>query len=190
MRPGQARRWVLAIALGCAAAGNAWAQAVPIRTLHIESTPAGAEVEVIGGRAGVTPLGISERDIYPNTYADARADLYGVVVLRRTGCAPLRHRVTMSDTQQGLHLQLDCARATASAATVVSAAATALELPPALPVAAKAPDHAAPGASASLPERRLRQLQVLQELLDEGLLNPAEEQRIRRRILQPSMPER
>ncbi|MEY2115852.1 MULTISPECIES: hypothetical protein [Rhodanobacter] len=33
-------------------------------------------------------------------------------------------------------------------------------------------------------QRRLRQLQVLQELLDEGLISPAEEQRVRRRIFQ------
>ncbi len=35
-----------------------------------------------------------------------------------------------------------------------------------------------------MPQRRLRQLQVLQELLDEGLISPAEEQRVRRRIFQ------
>ncbi len=35
-----------------------------------------------------------------------------------------------------------------------------------------------------MPQRRLRQLQVLQELLDEGLVSPAEEQRVRRKILQ------
>ncbi|WP_275113405.1 hypothetical protein [Rhodanobacter denitrificans] len=35
-----------------------------------------------------------------------------------------------------------------------------------------------------MPQRQLRQLRTLQELLDEGLISPAEEQRVRRKILQ------
>ena len=58
------------------------AQALQVGTLRIESTPTAAEVELIGGRAGVTPLTVDERDIYPNSYPDARADWYGTVVLR------------------------------------------------------------------------------------------------------------
>lgn len=38
--------------------------------------------------------------------------------------------------------------------------------------------------AATVPQRRLRQLQVLQGLLDERLISPAEEQRVRRRIPQ------
>lgn len=165
--------------LALAVMGSPCAQTLEARTLRIESVPTAAEVELIGGKAGVTPLTINERDIYPNNYADARADLYGMVVLRHAGCEPLRHRVTRSDIEEGLHLRLDCG----------ATAAAQLEVPPALPPARTAPAPSTAPASAARetdPQRRLRQLQVLQELLDEGLISPAEERRIRRRILQPS----
>jgi hypothetical protein len=161
-----------------AAAGGAWAQAAETRTLRIDSVPAGAEVELVGGRAGVTPLTVGERDVYPNDYPDARTDMYGMVVLRRAGCESVRHRVTLTDFQQGLRVDLDC-----------GATAAGLEAPPPLAKpggSGPSPGAQPPPASADLPERRLRQLQVLQELLDEGLISPAEEQRIRRRILAPA----
>ena len=147
-----------------AAGACAHAQALQVGTLRIESTPAGAEVELIGGLAGTTPLTVSERDIYPNRYPDSRAERYGTVMLRHAGCEPLLHRVTLGDLKQDLHLRLDCV------AAGTAAAPSATPLPPAPPQA--------------LPQRRLRQLQVLQELLDEGLISAAEEQRVRRRILQ------
>lgn len=158
------------------AAGAAHAQAPGTATLRIESTPSAAEVELIGGRAGATPLVVTERDIYPNDYPDARADLYGVVLLRHAGCEPLRHRVTLGDIKQGLHLSLACGTATARAPATASQDTRLRTAPPPL-----APQE-------TVPQRRLRQLQVLRELLDEGLISPAEEQRIRRRILQSKQP--
>lgn len=163
------------VVLVLATAGSSWAQGLKISTLRIESAPSAAEIELIGGKAGVTPLTIDERDIYPNNYPDARADLYGMVVLRHPGCESLRHRVTRSDISRGLNLQLDCGD------TAMQNAA-----PPAEP--SPTPSIATPAAtipSEAISQRRLRQLQVLQELLDEGLISPAEEQRVRRRILQP-----
>ena len=155
--------------IALAVAGQINAQALQVGTLRIESIPAGAKVELIGGNGGSTPLTVSERDIYPNNYPDARAELYGTVTLRHPGCEPLRHRVTLSDLKQDLHLRLDCVVAATQPATR-----------PVAPVAAQAPSK----SPEAMPQRRLRQLQVLQELLDEGLINPAEEQRVRRRILQ------
>lgn len=186
---------------GAVLAGVAGAQTLEIRSLHIESTPSAAEVELIGGPAGRTPLTISERDIYPNHYPDARADLYGTVVLRHPDCMPLRHRVTLRDIEQGLQLRLDCdaaveapkAAAVALRAAPAGPAATAPAAPlPAAaipaqsaPTATPAPPSPAPATpSDTVSQRRLRQLQVLQELLDEGLLSPTEEQRVRRRILE------
>ena len=157
-----------------AVAGSSWAQGVKVSTLRVESTPSAAEVEVIGGKAGVTPLTIDERDIYPNNYPDDRVDLYGTVVLRHPGCEPLRHRVTLGDIRDGLQLRLNCE---GDAAPPAQAAA-----PSALPAPATATATTEPGETMS--KRRLRQLQVLQELLDEGLISPPEEQRVRRRILQ------
>lgn len=144
------------------------------RRLHIESDPAGAEVGVIGGRAGVTPLTISERAIYPNDYPDDRAHLYGVITLRRTGCETLTHRVTLDDIERGLKLKLDCR----AASPPTAAPATQ----PSFPAAGEETRSAVAGEGFS--QRRLRQLQVLQELLDEGLIGSDEEQRIRRRLLQ------
>jgi hypothetical protein len=45
-------------------------------------------------------------------------------------------------------------------------------------------DAPAARTPSTMPQRRLRQLRTLQELLDEGLLSPAEQQRVRRKILQ------
>ncbi|MGN6329952.1 MAG: hypothetical protein ACTHL5_13580 [Rhodanobacter sp.] len=170
--PGRrSRRHAGAALLLLAASAGVHAQALQVGTLRIESTPSAAEVELIGGKAGTTPLTVSERDIYPNSYPDARAALYGMVTLRHAGCEPLQHRVTLDDLKQDLHLRLDCV-----------AARTA---PVPRPAPTSAPTAAQPLASPqTLPQRRLRQLQVLQELLDEGLISPAEEQRVRRRILQ------
>lgn len=161
-----------AAVLALAVTGNVYAQTLQISSLRIESVPVGADVELIGGRAGVTPLSISERDIYPNNYPDARADLYGMVVLSHPGCEPLRHRVTMGDLKQGLQLRLDCIAAALPPAATSPSASPALSTMP------------APAARETLSEKRLHQLQVLQELLDEGLISPAEEQRVRRLILQ------
>jgi len=104
------------------------------RQLRIESDPPGAEVLLIGGIAGRTSLSVGERAIYPNDYSDEQAPLYGLVTLRRAGCATHVQRVTLDDIEHGMRV-------------------------------------------------RLRQLQVLQELLDEGLMSAAEEQRIRRALL-------
>ena len=156
---------------------NLDAQALQVGTLRIESIPAGAKVELIGGNAGSTPLTVSERDIYPNTYPDARADLYGTVTLRHPGCAPLRHRVTLGDLKQDLHLRLDCV-----------VAATAVAAPPVSPASVPSTATPTPTPPDTMSQRRLRQLQVIQELLDEGLISPAEEQRVRRRILQLDTP--
>lgn len=201
IRGGSLLAWAAALA---GAAGVAGAQTLEIRSLHIESTPSAAEVELIGGPAGRTPLTISERDIYPNHYPDARAELYGMVVLRHPRCTPLRHRVTLRDIEQGLRLRLDCdADVEAAKAPLVahrpapgpspapptSATMPAGPTPPVQPIPPAAPAPAAPAPAPATPsetvsQRRLRQLQVLQELLDEGLLSPAEEQRVRRRIVQ------
>jgi hypothetical protein len=153
-----------------------------VRKLRIETDPPGAEVLLIGGKAGYTPLTIGERALYPNDYPDDQSHLYGTVTLRRAGCETVVHRVTLDDIGRGLNVTLDCGAPSAVRAapagkpeTPVSAASMA----PAAPSAASAP-----AATEARSQRRLRQLQVLQELLDEGLIDSAEEQRIRRRLLE------
>ncbi len=170
LRPFAAAAVLLAAAVAATPAESA---ALALRKLRIESDPPGAEVVLIGGAVGRTPLTVSEREIYPNDYPDDEAHLYGVVTLRRVGCDTHVHRVTLDDIERGLKVVLSCEDAPAVASP--------------LPTRADAPfptTSAGATPANSVSERRLRQLQVLQELLDEGLIGAAEEQRLRRRLLE------
>jgi hypothetical protein len=138
---------------------------------RVDSIPGGAEVYTIGGRAGTTPLTLSERDIYPNWYPDGQAHLYGVIVLRKAGCTEYTRRVGRDDIGAGIEARLAC-----------GPDASAQEATPARTPAAAAP-AAATGAGMATPQRRLRQLQVLQELFEDGLVTEQEERTIRKRIL-------
>lgn len=143
------------------------------RRFRVDSVPGGAEVFTIGGRVGTTPLTLSERDIYPNWYPDAQAQLYGMIVLRKAGCAEYTRRVGREDIARGIEAQLDCGQD-----EVVPLTPPAAEPAPAVPAAA-----ATTSASAAILQRRLRQLQVLQEMLEDGLVTEQEERTIRKRIL-------
>lgn len=147
-----------------------------LRKLRIETDPPGAEVLLIGGKVGYTPLTINERALYPNDYRDDQAHLYGTVTLRRAGCETVVHSVTLDDLGRGLNVTLDC--------STPSAVRTAPAGSPEAPVSVASPAPAVSAATETASQRRLRQLRVLQELLDEGLIDSAEEQRIRRRLLE------
>lgn len=136
------------------------------RRFQVESTPAGADVFVIGGKLGKTPLRLSERDIYPNWYPDDQAHLYGMVILRKAGCADYSKRLTLDDIGKGVQVQLDCSQD----------AAPAEQVPPESAVSGQS-------ISTAIMQRRLRQLKVLQELLDDDLITEEEERTIRKRIL-------
>jgi hypothetical protein len=145
-----------------------------IQRIRIESTPAGAAVSTIVGKHGVTPLSITERDIYPNTYPETKVDLYGKVVISKSGCKTVTRRVTLGDIKQGLDIQLDCTEST----PVVK-----LETGGKLQAIQEVKRSATPITEA-LSERRLRQLKVLNELLDDKLISAEEEQSIRKRIFE------
>ena len=145
------------------------------RRFRVDSVPGGAEVFVIGELIGTTPLTLSERDIYPNWYPDEQAHLYGMVVLRKAGCAEHARRIGLDDIEAGIEVRLDCGRhAVAEVQPPVSEPA---------PAAAPAADTEMTPAAAATLQRRLRQLQVLQELFEDGLVTEAEERTIRKRIL-------
>ena len=145
-----------------------------VQRIRIESTPDGAEITTIVGRQGVTPLSITERDIYPNTYPEAKVDLYGKVVIRKPGCETITRRVMLDDIKNGLDIQLDC-----SASTPV-ADRKAVAKPQAIPK----PEQSASSVAEPLSARRLRQLKVLDELLDDMLISAEEERAIRKRIFE------
>lgn len=130
---------------------------------ELRSDPSGAMVETITGNAGTTPIAIPQRAVYPNSYPPEKIELYGVVVLRKAGCEPRQVRLSDTDLRQGLTVGLDCG----------DDGGMLLE-----PRSRESGD-----ADRSLPQRRLRQLRVVQELQDDGLLSEAEADRLRRRIL-------
>ena len=145
-----------------------------IQRIRIESTPAGAAVSTIVGKHGVTPLSITERDIYPNTYAEAEVDLYGKVAISKSGCKTVTRRVTLDDIKHGLNIQLDCTESTPIAKRQTGGKPREI---------GEVKQSATPITEA-LSERRLRQLKVLNELLDDKLISAEEEQSIRRRIFE------
>ena len=160
---------VLALSLwGLSAFAAGGASPLVSKRFVIESDPPGAEVYLIGGRAGVTPITLNERDIYPNTYPDEQAQLYGKVLLKRPGCREYSKFVTLDDISTGLKAKLDCG-------AIRPVAAPAVERPD----AGSRVEASEPSA-----ERRLRHLKVLQELLDEQLITEQEEKTIRKRVLE------
>lgn len=153
---------------------NGYAEELKIQRIRIESTPGGAAVSTIVGKRGVTPLSITERDIYPNTYPDAKVDLYGKVVVSKPGCETITRRVTLDDIKNGLDIRLDCA-----ASTPVADRKTVGQ-----PQAIPKPEKSATSKAEPLSERRLRQLKVLDELFEDKLISAEEERAIRKRIFE------
>lgn len=145
------------------------------RRFLVDSTPPGADVFAIGGRLGSTPMSLSERDVYPNWYPDDLAHLYGVLILRKAGCEDYSKRLTLDDIGKGIQVQLDCTRDAVPAEQSSQAG----------PVEEVSPENADTGSSASaaMMQRRLHQLKVLQELLDDRLITEEEERAIRKRVL-------
>jgi len=145
-----------------------------VQRIRIEAIPAGATVSTIVGKRGVTPLSITERDIYPNTYPDAKVELYGKVVISKSGCKTVTRRVALDDIKHGLDIQLDCTESTPVA-----------EMEPGgEPQAIRTTEQPATSTTEALSERRLRQLKVLNELLDDKLISAEEEWAIRKRIFE------
>ena len=93
----------LTLASGCAALG-----AQPSR-VGITSDPPGAEVYVMGGSVGLTPLTLDENTIFPLTYPSEKQALYGAVELRKPGCSNAVQRVGTRALDKGVHVKLDCA---------------------------------------------------------------------------------
>jgi hypothetical protein len=76
--------------------------------IKIESDPSGAEVYVMGEKAGVTPLQISHKDVFPITYAKGKESVYGRITLKKAGCSDFTRTVSAEISNAGLHAQLDC----------------------------------------------------------------------------------
>lgn len=176
---GLTSRAITAVVLAWSGLATASIDGAGIREFPVESEPAGAEVFTITGHQGTTPLTLSERDIYPNSYPQEKIDQYGVVILRKEGCQDLEVRPGDSHIVHGLSLQLDCGDQRDPERTEPRPDATT-------GAGSDHPDDDDAPAASSDPQasRKLEQLRFLQQLLDEGLITAEEEATIRRRILE------
>jgi hypothetical protein len=157
------------LAAGCAPIG-----AKPGR-VDVTSYPAGADVYAMGSKVGVTPLTLDQDVIFPLTYPGEKQALYGVVELRKAGCADARRSVSTRALARGIHVKLDCG----AASPATPASSQAQPAPPAAPVNAQVPPTPVAKEKPGI-ELRLRQVQ---DLRDKGLITEQEAEEIRRRIL-------
>lgn len=139
-------------------------------TFAVSSEPTGARVWSITGELGTTPLRVDERSIYPNRFPDDRIAEYGKLFVSHPGCTTLEHVVTLADVAEGVALTLECRPG------VAGVAVEDLDV-------AQRPRREAGGVAPEGAERRLRQLRLLDELLEDGIISAEEERSIRRRLL-------
>lgn len=78
------------------------------KLIKIESDPPGAAVYVMGEDRGVTPLKISNTDVFPNIYPKEKESLYGKVTLKKAGCTDVTRAVSADIIDAGLRARLDC----------------------------------------------------------------------------------
>lgn len=159
---------VIALASGCAPMG-----AKPGR-VDVTSDPAGADVYAMGSKVGVTPLTLNQDAIFPLTYPSEKIAIYGVVELRKAGCADAKQSVSTRALARGIHVKLDCGAAARAETPAPRQAQPAL-----VPANAKIPPTPVAKEKPGI-ELRLRQVQ---DLRDKGLITEQEAQEIRRRIL-------
>lgn len=164
---------------GCGAIGSVLPKDDTPGRIRIDSQPAGAAVYVMGRQVGVTPMTISDRDIYPVSYGMDVEQYYGKVILRKAGCEEFSRRLTRSDVRKGLIATLDCDSGAGGEPVAHQPPAAARPASP--PQRRHIPSISPVPATAS--DQRLQQLKMLQQLRDQGVLSDQEEERLRRRIL-------
>jgi hypothetical protein len=157
--------------------------------VSVTSEPVGAEVWVMGAKVGETPMILDENLVFPLTYPKDKQALYGMVELRKAGCASSTLSVSAKKVERGINAQLDCGQAAPKPAPVMSAPVSVVAPAPVAPppVSAVPVVPAAPAEStkpmliegASI-EARLRRVI---ELRDKGVISEQEAREIRQRIL-------
>ena len=130
---------------------------------QVDSVPVGASVLVLGEAMGQTPLTLSTRTVFPQTFDDSRQHLYGRIELRHPGCTPLITTVSSRIISSGLKAKLECGAGMQRQPTVHPATST-------------------PVATPEMPRLKQR-LQQLRELYQEGLISEEEYDEKRRQLL-------
>lgn len=98
----------LVLAAGCSSTGTDLFPVAGNSPIKIESVPPGADVYVMGEKVGVTPLQISRKDVFPNTYPREKESVYGRITLKKEGCSDFTRTVSAEIGNAGLHAKLDC----------------------------------------------------------------------------------
>lgn len=150
----------LLLIAGCSSAGGVGNlfPAAGNNPIKIESVPSGAAVYVMGEKVGVTPLQISHKDVFPNTYPRDKESVYGRIILKKDGCSDFTRTVSAEISNAGLHAQIDCGDMTS----------------------------ASPGISRDAPrnsETIEQRLDKIKDLLNKGLISEEEAKQARARIL-------
>lgn len=150
----------LLLVAGCSSMGGA-SNLFPSASdniIKIESDPSGAEVYVMGEKVGETPIKISQRDVFPNTYPKEKESMYGRVTLKKAGCTDFTRTVSVEISSVGLRAQLDCG-----------------DMNPASSKTSKS----APLTNETVEQR----LDKIRDLLNKGLITEDEAKKARERVL-------
>ncbi|MEN8170643.1 MAG: PEGA domain-containing protein [Pseudomonadota bacterium] len=76
--------------------------------ISVDSVPVGASVLVLGEAMGQTPMSLSTRDVFPQSFELEKQHLYGRIQLTYPGCEPFITTVSSRIVSDGLKAELDC----------------------------------------------------------------------------------
>jgi PEGA domain len=125
--------------------------------IKVDSVPSGADVYVMGEKVGVTPLEISRKEVFPNTFPGNKESVYGRITVKKEGCSDYTRTVNAEISNNGLHAKLDCG-----------------DIYPASPGTSNIP------RTSETVEQRLEKIKDLQ---DKGLITEEEAKKARARVL-------
>lgn len=146
----------LLLVAGCSAVGSMFPPSgdAPFK---IESDPSGAAVYVMGENVGVTPLKISQKDVFPTIYPGKKVSFYGKVTIKKAGCADFTKTINGHIIVNGLRAKLDCGN--------------------------NNPAPSATGVTPQINETVEQRLDKIKDLLNKGLISEDEAKQARARIL-------
>ena len=130
----------------------------------VSSTPSGAAVYVMGEQAGVTPLTLDAKQVFPNTYSQEQEQHYGRIVLKHEGCKDQIIGINSGRLSDGIVAKLECPKMAAAKEQV----------------AQESPAQTETTVKPSSAKERLKQLDDLKQ---EGLITEQEYRKIRQEVL-------
>ncbi len=135
---------------------------------QVDSVPVGASVKVLGESMGQTPMTLSTRDVFPQSFAHEKQHLYGRIELTYPGCEPSITTVSSRIISHGLKTKLKC-RDNAQATDQIQTKPTTATVTP---------------TPASKPVELKLRLKKLKELYQEELISEEEYAEKRRALLE------